>query len=124
MSLVSAGAQTAVERELKAAPGKDARAAVFANIKSDCTAGPLPAIKLVARPAHGALNVKRGNLKLTNYKQCLATEVPVLVAFYRAQDSFTGTDEFILEVTPAGGRKELQHFHVLVTNDPAAGKGI
>ena len=124
LSALPAGAQNAVERAVKAAAGKDSRVGVYADIRPDCSAGPLPAIRLVVPPAHGAVNVKRGKLKLTNYKQCLATEVPVYVAFYHAADTFSGSDEFVLEVSVAGGRKELQHFRVLVTKEPDAGQGI
>ncbi len=117
----AAGAQNTVERDVKAAPGKEARVAVYTDIKPDCTSGPLPAIRLASPPAHGAVTIKRGTLKVTNYKQCLATEVPVFVAFYRAVDSFDGADEFVLEVSMVGGRKELQHFRVNVSANPGGG---
>jgi len=105
---VSAHAQSgAGEHEVKAAPGKDVRVGVYTTIRPDCTSGPLPAIKLSAPPAHGAVTVKRGTLKATNFKQCLATEVPAFVTFYRAADGFNGADEFVLEIAWAGGRKEV-----------------
>jgi hypothetical protein len=113
-----------VEREVKAAPGRDVRVGVYTDIRPDCTSGPLPAIRLVTPPSHGALSVKRGTLKATNFKQCLATEVPAFVALYRAAADFNGTDAFVLEISWVGGRKELQHFRVLVTNNPGAGQGI
>jgi uncharacterized membrane protein len=124
---VSAGAAVAqgnvTQREVKAAAGKEVRVAVYGDIRPDCTSGPLPAIRLVTAPAHGAVNVKRGTLKATNYKQCLATEVPVFVAFYRAAGNFSGSDEFVLEVGLAG-RKELQHFRVNVSGAPGGGQNI
>ena len=113
-----------VEREVKAASGRAARVAVYTDIKPDCTSGPLPAIRLVTPPTHGAVNVKRGTLKATNFKQCLATEVPAFVALYRGAAEFNGTDEFVLEITWLGGRKELQHFRVRVLANPGAGQGI
>jgi hypothetical protein len=113
-----------MEREVKAAPGKDVRVGVYVDIGPDCTAGPLPAIRLAVPPAHGAVSVKRGTLKATNIKQCLATEVPAFVAFYRAADGYSGADEFVLEITSAGGRKALEHFRVKVGDSPAAGQGI
>ena len=112
------------EREVKAAPGKDVRVGVYTDIRPDCTAGPLPAIRLVTPPAHGTVNVKRGMLKATNVKQCLATEVPAFVAFYRAADNYSGADEFVLEVGMAGGRKQLQHFRVTISVGPGGGQGI
>ena len=123
-SALPAGAQSAVEREVKAAPGRDVRVGVYSDIRPDCTAGPLPAIQLVSPPAHGAVNVKRGTLKITNYKQCLATEVPAFIAIYRAADNFNGPDEFVLEVGMTGGRKQLQHFSVNVSVTAGSGQGI
>ncbi len=113
-----------VERQVRAAPGHDVRVGIYTSIRPDCSSGPLPAIRLVAPPAHGAVSVKRGTLKATNFKQCLATEVPAFVAFYRAAGDFNGTDEFELEIALAGGRKQLQHFRVNVSNNPGGGQGI
>jgi hypothetical protein len=105
-------------------PGSDVRVGIYTSIKQDCTSGPLPAIRLVTPPAHGTITVKRATLKATNFKQCLATDVPAFVAFYRAVQDFNGTDEFELEVNFSGGRKQTQHFHVSVSNTPNGGQGI
>lgn len=120
-----AGAQTPViERDVKATAGRDSRVAIYTSIRPDCTSGPLPAIRLAAAPAHGTVSVRRGTLKATNVKQCLAIEVPALIAFYRSVRDFTGADEFQLEITLAGGRKEIQDFRVTVMTNPAGGEGI
>lgn len=111
------------ERELKAAAGRDLRVGVYTDIRADCTSGPLPAIKLAVPPAHGAVTVKRGTLKATNIKQCLATEVPAFVAFYRAAPDFRGSDQFALEITWPDGRKQVQRFRIDVANG-GAGEGI
>jgi hypothetical protein len=113
-----------VDREIKALAGSDSRVGVFTNIRPDCAAGPLPAIKLVVPPSHGAVTVKRATLKATNLKRCLATEAPALVAFYRAVDNFNGADTFDLEITFNGGGKQVQHFRIVVTSQPAQGQGI
>ncbi len=104
------------ERELKAAAGRDLRVGVYTDIRADCTSGPLPAIKLAVPPAHGAVTVKRGTLKATNIKQCLATEAPAFVAFYRAPPDFRGSDQFALEITWPDGRKQVQRFRIDVSN--------
>jgi uncharacterized membrane protein len=125
LSALAASAQSSrVERQVKAMAGRDMRVGVFLSIRPDCTAGQLPAIRLVTPPAHGTVTVKRGTLKATNFKQCLATEVPAFVALYRSAADFNGTDEFELEVTFAGGRKQIQHIRVNVSNNPAGGQGI
>jgi hypothetical protein len=118
-------AQTrSVEREITASPDRDARVGIYTNIRPDCTTGPLPMIRLVTPPTHGAVTVKRGTLKATNLKQCLATEVPAFVAFYRAAREFSGTDDFVLEISLAEGRKVLEHFRVNVSPNAAGGQGI
>jgi hypothetical protein len=113
-----------VERQVKAASGRDVRVGVYTDIRPDCTPGPLPAIKLSRAPAHGAVSVKRGTLKATNFKQCLATEVPAFVVYYRAAGDFIGTDEFELEVSSAAGGKQVQRFRVNVSSSPGGGQGI
>lgn len=113
-----------IQRDIKAAPGRDVRVGIYSSIQPDCTSGPLPAIRLASAPAHGAVTVKRATLKATNLKQCLATEVPAFVAFYRAAQDFNGADQFDLEISFAGGRKEIQHFRVTIAAAPNGGQGI
>jgi len=113
-----------VERRLRAAPGRDVRVGVFTDIRPDCTAGPLPAIRLATPPAHGSVNVKRGTLKATNIKQCLALEVPAFVAFYHAAADYSGADDFELEIGLPNGRKRRERVHVTVTKSSSAGEGI
>ena len=99
------------------------RVGIYTSIRPDCTSGPLPAIRLAHPPAHGIVSVKRAMLKATNVKQCLAIDVPAFVAFYRAAQDFGGADEFQLEVTFSGGRKEIQNFRVSAAG-ASAGQGI
>jgi hypothetical protein len=113
-----------VERQVSAASGHDVRFGIYADIGPDCTSGPLPAIKLVAAPMHGTVTVKRGTLKATNLKQCLAAEVPVFVGFYRSTVDFAGSDEFELEITYPGGRKEMQRVHVSVSGNSSTERHI
>ncbi len=113
-----------LERNVKAAPGRDVRVGIYTSIRPDCTSGPLPGIRLAQAPAHGIVSVKRAMLKATNVKQCLAIDVPAFVAFYRAAFGFNGADEFELEVSFAGGRKEIQRFHVTVADTGNGGQGI
>jgi hypothetical protein len=113
-----------IERAVSAAPGHDVRVGVYTDIRSDCTTGPLPAIRLAVAPAHGAVSVKRGTLKATNFKQCLGIDVPAFVAFYRAAAEFTGSDIFELEITASNGRKQHERVRVLVKKSPVAGEGI
>ena len=113
------------ERQLKAAPGRDVRVGVFTAIRPDCTSGPLPAIRLAAPPAHGSINVKRGRLKATNIKQCLAIEAPAFVAFYRASVDYSGAHDFELEISSPNGHKRRERIHMTVTKSSSGvGEGI
>jgi hypothetical protein len=113
-----------IERQLKAVPGRDVRAGVFTDIRPDCTSGPLPAIRLATPPAHGSVTVKRGTLKATNIKQCLAIEVPAFVAFYHASADYSGADDFELEISLPDGHKRRERVHVMVTKSSSGGEGI
>ena len=112
-----------IERQLKAAPGRDVRAGVFTDIRPDCTSGPLPAIRLATPPAHGSVTVKRGTLRATNIKQCLAIEVPAFVAFYHASADYSGADDFELEISSPNGHKRRERVHVTVTKSSSTGRG-
>jgi hypothetical protein len=112
-----------IERQVKGKPDSNINAGIFATIRHDCTAGPLPAVRLVTPPAHGQVTVKQGRLRATNVKQCLGLELPAFIAIYRSAQDFTGQDSFMLEVTGAGGKAQLQRIVVTVAK-PAAGQGI
>jgi hypothetical protein len=103
-----------VERTAKAQSGKDVRVGAYINIQPDCTSGALPTIRLVNPPVHGKVAIKKAKANATNYKQCLAVEVPAYVAIYRSAPDFTGTDSFTVEVKYQEGRTEIQNITVTV----------
>jgi hypothetical protein len=107
-----------VERSARAQPGKDVRIGVYVNVRPDCTSGPLPGIRLGAPPANGTVVVKKGNVTATNYKQCLALQVPGFIAFYRSKPGFNGVDVVNLEVAYPGGRTEIQRISITVGRPP------
>jgi len=108
---VQAPAQV-VERTVKALPNKDTQIGVYINVLPDCSSGPLPTIRLASPPAAGKVIVKNANAKATNYKACLALEVPAYVAFYKSPPGFLGRDVLTIEVKYAGGRTEIQKITV------------
>ena len=120
MAVLLAGMGTAndqtqmVERSVKTAPNKDTQIGVYINVLPDCTSGPLPTIRLAAPPASGKVVVKTAKVKATNYKACLALEVPAYVAYYKASPEFVGDDVLTIEVKYAGGRTEIQKITVNV----------
>jgi hypothetical protein len=109
-----------VERTVKSVPNKDTQIGVYINVQPDCTSGPLPTIRLVSPPASGKVMVKSAKIKATNYKACLALEVPAYVAFYKSPADFIGNDVMTIEVKYVGGRIEIQKITVNVAG--AAGQ--
>src|SRR6266508_2779004 len=104
----------AVSRTANGQPNTDIRVGVYVNVKPDCTSGPLPSIQLTGPPENGKVTVKQANVTATNYKQCLALQVPGFIAFYRSRADFAGVDGFTLEVKFPGGRTEVQRISVTV----------
>ena len=100
------------------------RVGIFTSMRADCTAGPLPAIRLSVAPEHGTVTLRRATLKATNVKQCLAAELPALAAFYRPKADSANDDRFELEVSFAGDRKQIQRFHVTISNGANQGQRI
>ena len=111
-----------VDRTVSGQPDTDIRVGVYVNVKPDCTSGPLPSIRLMTPPENGKVTVKQGKVTGTNYKQCLALEVPAFIAFYRPRADFVGVDVLILEVKFPGGKTEVQKVSVTVGTG-SAGRG-
>lgn len=103
-----------VERRANGQPGKSIRIGVYVNVKPDCTSGPLPMIRLAGPPEHGKVAVKRVKVQATNYRQCLALDVPGYIAFYQSQPGFSGSDRVTLEIKHPDGRIEIQKITVTV----------
>lgn len=116
-----AQAQT-VQRTAKGQAGKDVQIGIFLNVQPDCSSGQLPTIRLQTPPAHGKVVVKKAKVSATNYKQCLALEVPGYVAVYRSAPDFSGDDLVTLVVSYAAGRTEIQQITVTIGEVGAAGK--
>jgi hypothetical protein len=111
-----------VERSVKAAPNKDTQIGVYLNVLPDCTSGPLPTIRLASPPSSGKVVVKTAKVKATNFKACLALEVPAYVAFYKSPPEFLGDDVLTIEVKYLGGRTEMQKITVQVVGPGAQQK--
>ena len=114
----AAAQDSAIARTARGEAGKDIRVGVYTNVQPDCSSGPLPSIRLSTAPAHGKITVKKGKIDFTNYKQCLALQVPAYVAFYKSQPDFSGDDVFVLEVKFAGGKTLLQRVTVTIAAAP------
>jgi hypothetical protein len=113
--LATQAAAQVVDRNARGPAGKDIQIGVYINVRPDCSSGPLPTIRLSGPPQHGKVTVKQGRVKATNYKQCLALEVPGYVALYRAPPGFSGADVLTLDIKYPNGRSETQKITVQVT---------
>jgi hypothetical protein len=111
---VQAQSSSMVERAAKGLPATNIQVGLYLNVKADCTSGDLPAIRLLAPPANGTVTIKRGKVTATNYKQCLALEVPGFIAFYKSKPNFTGIDTATIEVKYPAGRTEVQRIKITV----------
>jgi hypothetical protein len=106
--------ETTVERSAKGLPARDIQVGLYLNVQPDCTSGTLPAIRLLAPPANGTVTIKRGKVTATNYKQCLALEVPGFIAFYKSKPEFSGVDIATIEVKYPSGRTEIQRISITI----------
>jgi hypothetical protein len=111
-----------VERSVKALPNKDTQIGLYLNVREDCTTGPLPTIRLISPPTSGKVVVKSAKVKATNYKACLALEVPAYIAIYQSPPDFSGADSLTIEVSYPGGRSEIQKITVNVSGAGAQQK--
>ena len=103
-----------IERRAKGRSDSDIRIGTYISVKSDCTSGPLPTIRLVSPPEHGKVAVKKAKIRATNFRQCLAVSIPGYVAFYRSQSGFSGTDLVTMEIKFPNGRSVVQKITVTV----------
>ena len=117
------GQTPTIERQVKGKPDTNINAGIFTTIRRDCTAGPLPVVRLVSPPAHGRVTVKQGRLRATNLKQCLGVELPAFVAIYRSAHDYIGNDSFTLEVIGSNGKAQIQRITVTLMQ-AGLGKGI
>jgi hypothetical protein len=103
---------TVVERTAKGPTARNFQVGVYLNVQPDCTSGTLPALRMVTPPINGTVSIKRGKVSATNYKQCLALEVPGFIAFYQSKADFVGSDEVTIEVKYPAGRTEVQRIRI------------
>ncbi|HEX8165680.1 MAG TPA: 4-aminobutyrate aminotransferase [Beijerinckiaceae bacterium] len=116
-------AQEKVYRSADAVSGKSVRLSVHGNVSKDCKAGPLPEIKIVTPPKHGALAVRQGKVEAGRLKRCPKLEVPVEGVFYQANANYTGEDEVAYEVRRAGAPVQALTVKITVGAQAKPGTG-
>jgi hypothetical protein len=63
LSGFAVGQTQTVERQVSGKPDTNINAGIFTTVRHDCTAGPLPGVRLVTPPAHRKVSVKQGRLR-------------------------------------------------------------
>lgn len=110
-----------VERNARGPTARNIQVGVYLNVQPDCTSGTLPALRMITPPSNGTVSIKRGKVSATNYKQCLALEVPGFIAFYQSKADYVGSDEVTIEVKYPAGRTEVQRIKIDVGGSAPAG---
>jgi hypothetical protein len=115
----AASAQTPmITRQYTGKAQTDIKVGIFTSMRKNCTAAPLPAVRLASPPAHGKVTVKQGKITARNLRDCLATELPALIAVYRSKPDFSGEDAFTIELIDANGKSQLQRITVRIVRAP------
>lgn len=114
-----AGSQTnSLHRSADAVAGKALRVGIYGNVKKDCSAGPLPEVKVVTPPKFGSLAVKTGKVKTNRVVNCPNIETPVQGVFYQARAGYVGVDEIGYEVRSAEGKVQIHSVRINVATQP------
>ncbi|KQP51687.1 4-aminobutyrate aminotransferase [Methylobacterium sp. Leaf399] len=113
-------AQTTVTRSESVASGKSVRLAIVPNLKKDCSAGPMPEIRVSGAPKNGSLVTKVGKIKTPASYRCPGKDAAVQAVFYEAKANYTGADEVVVDIKDSDGQVQTQT--IKITVGPAAAK--
>jgi hypothetical protein len=83
-----------------------------ATAKKNCTAMPLPTIRVLEVPRFGTLTVRRGEATIASIANCQPFKTPAEVVIYQSRPAYIGQDHLIYEVTSANG--EVANFDISI----------
>jgi hypothetical protein len=112
------------ESEIKVSADQDTRVGLYSGVRPDCTLAPLPTIRLLVAPSHGAVAVERVVLKGATLQRCLAINIPAFVVVYHSQEDYNGPDEFTSQISWPRGHKQLRRVWLGVSGAQKKGQGI
>ncbi len=114
-------AQDANHSNVDAAPDKPVQLSYHASAhKSDCSAGPLPTIRVIEAPKSGVLTVRKAVLTTNKVAGCPGLKTPAQVVFYLARAGFAGPDHVKYEVTGENGEVATCDVTITVKAAPPA----
>lgn len=116
-------AQEVISRSQSVETGKSERILIAPNLKKDCSAGPLPELKVTGAPANGSLITKAGKTKTPKSYRCPGKDAAVQALFYQSKPGFTGSDTVKVEVRTADGSVQTEEIKIDVTTAKSGGKG-
>lgn len=114
----AAAAQDSRYRSAEAVTGRPLRIGIYGNVKKDCSAGPLPEVRVTTPPKHGTLAVRAGKVKTNRVANCPNLETPIQGVFYQANAGYAGVDEIGYEVKSAEGKVQSHTVRITVTRQP------
>ena len=109
-----ASAQTSVTRSETVPAGKQARLVIVPNLKKDCSAGPMPEIKVTTAPKFGSLITKSGKLKTPAKYRCPNKDTEAQAIFYQPNGGYTGPDAVVVEIKNSDGEIEKRDIRITV----------
>lgn len=113
-----AQAQNTISRSVTVPAGKSVRLAIAPNLKRDCSAGPMPEVKVTSPPKNGSLITRSGKLTTPAKYRCPSKEANVQGVFYQPNARFTGADEVAFEIKTTDGATDA--FTIKITVGGAA----
>lgn len=114
-------AQMTVTTRATATTGKTVRLVVAPSLKRDCSAGPLPEIRVTSAPKNGSLITRSAKLKTPASYRCPNKDTEVQAVYYQSNARYTGSDEAVFEVKTSDGIVEKRTVQITVGGSPAGG---
>lgn len=104
-----AASQSSQSATLSVASGQQLRLGYYSIFKKDCSAGPVPEIRISSPPKHGSLTLQIGTLATKRLQNCPEAKAPVQVVFYRSSPGYSGPDSVAFDVVNILTRQTQSH---------------
>jgi hypothetical protein len=83
--------------------GNEARLSVMNYVNSDCSAGPMPDVRIVTPPTNGELRFEQIKYAVSRSKEnsrhhCNGKIVDAVGVFYKSKEKYTGSEKAVVDV--------------------------
>ncbi len=96
--LTAGSGRAASPRLVSTTPGKDQPIGIYAVVRSDCSVGAAPDIRVIRPPAHGAIMVDDVRMAGRGSDRCAPVVALARRVTYRPSAGFVGQDEVIFDI--------------------------